>query len=90
MGEAKCGCGKGIRYVTVSVDGVELWSCNKYKRCMTREEMEEELNRQRRELSAYKVAIQHLGEYFEEKREAVVAQKKVYQVLGNLEDRLSK
>jgi len=40
--DAKCGCGKEGRYLSFDEQHNEIYSCNKYKRCPTYDELFEE------------------------------------------------
>jgi len=39
----KCGCGEEGRYVHFLPDGEEVYSCNKYRRCPTYDELAEKV-----------------------------------------------
>lgn len=83
-----CGCGKEARYVHFDKDGHEVHACNKYCRCMTREELEKALALQNRRVAVYANAVNQIDEYFDSKMESKKDQKKVHQILGNLTDSL--
>ena len=83
-----CGCGKDGRYVHFDKDSNEVYACNKYRRCMTREELEEALALQNRRLAAFQHAVNQIDDYFEYRMESKKDQKKVHQILGNLTDSL--
>jgi hypothetical protein len=84
-----CGCGKLGKYVTIT-DGIEVYACNKYQRCLTRDELEIALATSNKRLTCYQKAINDIDDYFEYSAKSIANQKKVYQILGNLTDSLSK
>lgn len=81
--EVMCGCGLAARYF-ISGRG----SCNKYHRCPTYKELTEDLVVSSNHLRAYRWAIDRIDDYFEYCSGSPEDKKKVYQILGNLTDRL--
>lgn len=86
MFDEKCGCGRPVRYSMLRSAG----ACNKYMRCPTYDELREGIEKANRRLLAYQNAVNEIDDYFEYAMESKRDQKKVYQILGNLTDKLSK
>ena len=57
--DMKCPCGRDGKYVQI-IDGDEVYSCNKYRRCKTYEQLEDELSKQKEQLLT---AIQRMEDY---------------------------
>ena len=81
---SKCGCGKDAKYLDSGAGG----SCNEYKRCPTYEEVVAQLEVATTTLRKYQKAINEIDDYFEHRNESMQDRKKVYQILGNLVDKL--
>lgn len=80
-----CGCGKPVRYTSAFTgEG----SCNKYKRGLTREELEESLIYTNKLLLAYQNAVNEIDDYFEYRCESDKDKRKVYKVLQTLTENL--
>lgn len=84
-----CGCGKPARYMTFKNGNTQGGACNKYQRCLTREELIDTLSIANSRLKEYMKAINEIDDYFEYAMESKKDQKKVHQILGNLTDRLA-
>jgi hypothetical protein len=83
-----CGCGRPVRYLTPgNEDG---GSCNKYMRCPTYEDIRSTLKVANRRLLLFQEAVNKIDDYFEYSMESKKDQKKVFQILGNLTDKLAK
>lgn len=82
-----CNCGRPARY-GLTVDDVAANSCNKYGVCPTYEELREKLTRADKLLFTYRETINYIDDYFEYTYKSKEDQKKVYQLLGNLNDKL--
>ena len=48
MRDGLCGCGKPGRYATIGQEGEEVWACNKYRRCLTYEELSDQYTQLKR------------------------------------------
>lgn len=84
-----CGCGRQGRYTHFDKDGNEVMACNKYKRCLTRDELEQALVLTNKRLVSYVHAVNQIDDYFEYQMESKKDQKNVHHILGNLTDSLS-
>lgn len=87
--DTKCGCGKEGRYIHMR-DGVETYSCNKYLRCLTYEELLVSNINSDRYVWAYRNFVNAIDDYFEYRCESKKDQKKVHQLLQNLTESLEK
>lgn len=85
----KCPCGKEGRYIKI-IDGEDLFSCNKYQRCPTYEELENSLDKQNKRVLAYQKFTNAIDDYFEYRCESKKDQRKVHQLLQNLTELLEK
>ncbi|MDH3325881.1 MAG: hypothetical protein OEM38_04090 [Gammaproteobacteria bacterium] len=84
-----CGCGRPERYAHFDADGNKIYACNKYKRCLTRDELESALRAATNKLAMYQKAVNDVDDYFEYANESKKDQKQVHKILGNLADALS-
>lgn len=85
--DTKCPCGKEGRYIEM-VDDVETYSCNKYQRCPTYEELLVSNRNSDRYTWAYRNFVNNIDDYFEYSCESKRDQKKVHQLLQNLTETL--
>ena len=84
-----CGCGKPARYMTFKNGEIYEGSCNKYQRCLTRDELISTLATANARLNEYIKAVNEIDDYFEYAMESKKDQKQVHKILGNLTDRLA-
>lgn len=85
---AKCGCGKDGRYIKIE-NGVETFSCNKYQRCPTYDELLESYKKSDGYVWTYRKFVNAIDDYFEYRCESKKDQKKVHQLLQNLTEALA-
>ncbi len=84
-----CGCGGPGRYAHFDSERNTVYACNKYRRCLTRDELEAALRTATNRLSMYQKAVNEVDDYFEYANESKKDQKQVHKILGNLTDALS-
>ena len=82
--ELKCNCGLPIRYS----HGDKGDSCNKYAVCLTYDELLESIRKEVRYRGAYRDFTNQIEDYFEYSNESLKDRKKIFQLLGNLTDKL--
>ncbi len=83
-----CGCGKEARYSHFDEDRNEVGSCNKYRRCLTRHELEEALISANTQLIQYQTAVGKVVDYFGQLSIPKKYRDKVIQIIENLKDAL--
>ncbi len=57
---SKCGCGREGRYARIDEDGLNIWSCNKYQRCPTYDELTELYDSSRKNENRYLTALEKI------------------------------
>ncbi len=82
--ELKCNCGLPVRYS----HGDNIFSCNKYAVCPTYNELLESTRKEERYNLVYRNFVNQIEDYFEYSNESLKDRKKVFQLLGNLTDKL--
>lgn len=80
----KCNCGLPAEYTHAEKGN----SCNKYEVCIPYDELLENARKDQVYLSAYRNFVNEIDDYFEYRNESLSDRKKVYQLLGNLTDKL--
>jgi hypothetical protein len=83
-----CPCGRKGRYTSRDENGDFLNSCNKYKRCLTHDELEKKLRITSLQLSAYQNTVNKIDDFFEYSSESLSDKKMIYKLIGLLTDSL--